>query len=416
MNSELAKLIKACWSLLPAKRPSFTDIRASLRNILQDVRDQPMLLMPAFGRWEVTQRPIQGDLAKNLSNYAASSEKWTFSTEVLSFDFSNSSTNHPETQQFDIFNNTNSSFKYKIDKYTDCDLILAFTKGSGTIKPHTRKIIDVKVTVKIKTTKSLRIPVSLGTSKDFIDIIIRCDAGVFGVTPSLLPQGKEDDLKVPQILVDLKAALINNQGLQKVNIFLQAGDAAELKRLQELANRGEFSPKLPHNPHVIANLIKVWFRTLPQGLMNSISPNALMDSVTVLQFLVCSNPANKTTPKSISITIAPNLFFAHDLETTKLSGKCSDMIQTLIQARIAAPATSNNQSSTSTSSSTGAPTNTTTPSSSTGAPTSTRTNSTGAPSPSPSSTCLSTGSSPSPSPSPRVISANSSASTSTGSN
>lgn len=43
----------------------------------------------------------------------------------------------------------------------------------------------------------------------------------------------------------------------KTEIFLKAGDAADVKRLKELINRGEFSPTTPTSPHDVASLIKV---------------------------------------------------------------------------------------------------------------------------------------------------------------
>lgn len=97
--------------------------------------------------------------------------------------------------------------KYRIDKYTDSDMNISFSKSSGSIKPvsylftffanlwqHSSKEVEAKLMIRSKNNKTLRVPMQIGDDRHYIDVIIRCDAGLFDVDPSTLPTAIDEGI------------------------------------------------------------------------------------------------------------------------------------------------------------------------------------------------------------------------------
>ncbi|KAH3757595.1 Serine/threonine-protein kinase STY46 [Pelomyxa schiedti] len=355
ISASFAKLIKACWHGVPAKRPTILEVRECLRKIdLEEAQLHAMLLRPACGNWETGQGVTDEGTTTDVNSEAA--PKWLVPSEVLSFDLSASAfpIATPVTHSFDIFNNTDTQLKYSFENYDDGNLSISLNKTKGNIKPKARKALEVSVTLVSKTNTALRIPLLIAGDKQFIDFIIRSDAGLFGVDPMSLNREIDSGLKVPAVLILFKKALIHNQGLETPNIFMQPGDPAEVKRLQELANRGQFVATMQQSPHDIAQLIKVWFRNLPTGLLNEIPPEVLdsIDSLeqclqtirklsyfnqVVLEWLMRmlttvakKQAVNKMTPQLLAFAIAPNLFHARDLEAKRHLQATTDLLHMMI--------------------------------------------------------------------------------------
>ncbi|KAH3767115.1 mitogen-activated protein kinase kinase kinase [Pelomyxa schiedti] len=356
-NPNLAKLIRNCWQVSASKRPPFTEIRDILRKISAESQAQTSKAPVSISGGVKSSSTVESD------SVSSGSGKWMLSAEVLSYEMvgttASTKTSLSQVQSFFIFNNTDSKLKYKLDKFTDSDITLSFNSTSGSIKPREKKDIEVKLTCRTKNNKSLKVPLLIGTERVYLDVIVRCDAGVFGADPGTLKMGVDDRLSVPEVLITLKTALLRNNGLDKPEIFMQPGDPAEVKRLKELLNRGEFDINAPSiSAYDIASLIKVWFRSLPTGLLNEIPAHMLVGAETVDQCIaaiqklnptnqvilewllkllidvVNKSSVNRMNSQNLAIAFAPNLYQAIDLETNRLVQPCADLLQVVIAWRV----------------------------------------------------------------------------------
>jgi len=75
-------------------------------------------------------------------------------------------------------------------------------------------------------------------------------------------------LKIPTVLVTLKKYLLDTGSLSLNGLFRLTGDEKELKHVKDQLNKGAFTGCT--DKHCVANLIKVWFRELPQHVLNVI--------------------------------------------------------------------------------------------------------------------------------------------------
>lgn len=91
--------------------------------------------------------------------------------------------------------------------------------------------------------------------------------------------------RIPRILIFLKDEMIKYNGLNTVGIFRLAPDAEECAFTKKEINSGRW---LTHrrqehpDPNVFANLLKVWFRELPESLLNSVPQAQITNCTTVL--------------------------------------------------------------------------------------------------------------------------------------
>eukprot|EP00501_MAST-03F_sp_TOSAG23-6_P000220 GSMAST32.ASY1.ANO1.225.1 assembled CDS len=136
------------------------------------------------------------------------------------------------------------------------------------------------------------------------------------------------------ILLMLSRLLINSGGLNGEGIFRLAPDKNERNKSIEQINRGTFRGG-DGDVNLYANLIKVWFRDLPNGILNAIDektiemvadeggikkagqfvislpePNKtiflwLLD---LMEKVVLNNHVNRMKPRALAIVIAPNLY------------------------------------------------------------------------------------------------------------
>lgn len=159
----------------------------------------------------------------------------------------------------------------------------------------------------------------------------------FGVPPKMLAQKEKlpgYESPIPRVLVQMNAYLQNNSGYYAVGIFRKAPDSTENSDIKKLLDSGNFDVR-GCDVHVMANLIKVWFRDLPTPILDSIDPEvkqriasaqstqAAADLLqrfpepqrSIIMWLldVCVNIAryedrNKMTAQNLAIVIGPNLF------------------------------------------------------------------------------------------------------------
>ena len=140
---------------------------------------------------------------------------------------------------------------------------------------------------------------------------------------------------IPVILVKLYGALKDNGGLEEEGIFRLAPDAVKCDELREaLDNDGEALERIGKgtDAHILANLIKIWFRRLPIRLLAGISSEqigacdsgakcmALLQGFPTLQkglFLWLlemmadgaeRGSVNRMNERAIAIVVAPNLY------------------------------------------------------------------------------------------------------------
>ncbi|ETO35527.1 hypothetical protein RFI_01536, partial [Reticulomyxa filosa] len=96
----------------------------------------------------------------------------------------------------------------------------------------------------------------------------------FGVSPRQLPGVKLPNYtaKIPKVLVTLKERLVTANGYQQTGVFRLQPDARDSNTVKSALDSGTFKPTdLPLDANIYANLIKVWFRELPEPLLHSIT-------------------------------------------------------------------------------------------------------------------------------------------------
>lgn len=167
----------------------------------------------------------------------------------------------------------------------------------------------------------------------------------FGIPPHQLEtvavEGRGYGSRVPVVLEQMKKCLVDAGGLTVEGIFRLAPDFSESEFVKQQLNERRFVGC--NDPHILANLIKVWFRDLPSPILSSIKLSHLQDCeksdkavhtiyhcmdepqrsyllwLLDLAVLVSSKQSlNKMTAKNLSIVWGPNLFRAEGDPTTSL--------------------------------------------------------------------------------------------------
>ena len=268
------------------------------------------------------------------------------------------------------------------------DYTITFTPSSGTLKPRKSAKLKAKLTVRSKVNTNCRVTVHIndGASSHVVTAKIRCDTGVFGVDPHALEAARDPDngLVVPVLLINLKRQLVANGGLRSEGVFRLAGEQTELRVAKDSINRAAVASLiarnrssstvgssgrrdasaagvhgrsativgggisgfggpgrvlgcvdgLPDDVNDLATLIKIWYRELPQPLLNVLPEARIMDSADIdtcvaaldaleplsralldwLLDLMLDVAANRETTKmtaqNLAIVIAPNLYEA----------------------------------------------------------------------------------------------------------
>ena len=174
----------------------------------------------------------------------------------------------------------------------------------------------------------------------------------FGVNPKQLPgiSFNQYQSKIPKVLHMLRSALEEANGYQQVGIFRLAPNASDNKAVKEKIDKGQLeNSEEKVDVNVYANLIKVWFRDLPDPLLNCVNPDKIehvatqSDAANVVNsfpepnksiFLwlcdMCVDIArfektNKMSAQNMAIVVGPNLFntdkFENPMKAMTYSGK-----------------------------------------------------------------------------------------------
>ncbi|MCO5612441.1 hypothetical protein L7F22_066708 [Adiantum nelumboides] len=158
---------------------------------------------------------------------------------------------------------------------------------------------------------------------------------------------------VPTILLLLQERLYKQGGLKTEGIFRINPDNSKEEQLREQMNKGV----VPHDidPHCLAGLIKAWFRELPKGVLDSLSPeqvmqchtedrclalvkalpstqSALLDwAVSLMADVVQEEANNKMNARNVAVVFAPNMTQMLDpLMALKHAVQVMNLLKTLI--------------------------------------------------------------------------------------
>ncbi|KAG0473219.1 hypothetical protein HPP92_015076 [Vanilla planifolia] len=119
----------------------------------------------------------------------------------------------------------------------------------------------------------------LGVPSEFLpDIpskVPSASSSVFGVSAKSMQCSYDSrGNSVPTILLSMQICLYSQGGLQAEGIFRINAENGQELMVREQLNKGF----VPHgvDPHCLASLIKAWFRELPSGVLDSLTPEMVM--------------------------------------------------------------------------------------------------------------------------------------------
>lgn len=155
-------------------------------------------------------------------------------------------------------------------------------------------------------------------------------ASVFSVSPqSMQCSIDERGNSVPTILIMMQKRLYQGGGLQAEGIFRINGENSQEECVRNQLNKGVIPKGI--DVHCLAGLIKAWFRELPKGVLDSLSPEqvmhcntedecsqlvkllppieaALLDwAINLMADVVQNEQYNKMNARNIAMVFAPNM-------------------------------------------------------------------------------------------------------------
>lgn len=168
--------------------------------------------------------------------------------------------------------------------------------------------------------------------------------------------------RLPSILILLAKSLIERDGLKTEGIFRVPAEAAALQRSRAALNagRGMFALEHEDGPHIVAGLIKDWFRSLPQSLLGKISAYVFKENlvnmnlpdeelfetvcnlleepnksvfcwiIDLLSMVCVHGKENLMTPKALSVVFAPSLWSDVSTESFEVLNNVARVIEKCI--------------------------------------------------------------------------------------
>ncbi|KAH3762533.1 GTPaseactivating protein gacA [Pelomyxa schiedti] len=267
--------------------------------------------------------------------------------------------NKPLVDRLTIRNNNNYNVKFHFEPCFPREFQLNFSPADGTIKANKEKEIKAKLVIRSKVNQNFKVNLQIeGAGCIFLTARIRCETGVFGVDPTTLDQVQDGEFKVPAVLVALKKAFFENDGLDQEGVFRLAGEQLEVKQFKQQMNKGDFS--MPTDVNAIATLIKIWYRELPTPVLNTLPSKQISDCSTVsdsvqlfqalqepylgltnwlldlLLTVTANRTVNKMTAQNLAIVVAPNLYEAmtpDPMEALVMSQKAAQFVHNLLTWR-----------------------------------------------------------------------------------
>lgn len=273
----------------------------------------------------------------------------------MEFSFGGGKDEEEGSDELIITNQKAVKVKYKIEAAPSTQCVIKANPDTGSIAPGKDKKVKLKAEVKEKVNLTFKLTVHVGEATHFINVRVRSVTGVFGTDPTTLDLIEDEELMVPEVLVLMKKSLIANEGLKTEGIFRLAGDVSDIAYLKDQMNRKLFQKS--DNVNTVATLIKVWFRELPDPILNKVPQesifyssdpekciNAYRDMVepsktllTWLLDLLCMTTAhsgvNRMTPQNLAIVVAPNLYDSSSsdpMEGLVMSQKCVQFLNNVL--------------------------------------------------------------------------------------
>ncbi|ESW22177.2 hypothetical protein PHAVU_005G123300 [Phaseolus vulgaris] len=158
----------------------------------------------------------------------------------------------------------------------------------------------------------------------------RSSASVFGVsTESMQLSYDSRGNSVPTILLLMQRHLYSQGGLQVEGIFRINADNGQAEHVRDQLNQGVVPEGI--DVHCLAGLIKAWFRELPTGILDSLSPEQVMQcqteeecaeivrhlphteaslldwAINLMTDVVQHEHVNKMNARNIAMVFAPNM-------------------------------------------------------------------------------------------------------------
>ncbi|KAG1689415.1 hypothetical protein DVH05_002216 [Phytophthora capsici] len=188
----------------------------------------------------------------------------------------------------------------------------------------------------------------------------------FGLPLEQVPKRRVEgyETKLPAVLEMMKTCFLAHNGVRTEGVFRLAPDQKEYNEVKAAINDGSFEDC--SNVHIMASLIKVWFRELPVSLFNMLpeqqialtcelvdpDPKVVLQSLKTLPVLhqtavlwlldllnevIKHEHENKMTAKSMAIVIAPNLLTVETSDAAAVVTtyrQVADYVQLLLRARL----------------------------------------------------------------------------------
>jgi hypothetical protein len=220
---------------------------------------------------------------------------------------------------------------------------VTITPTSGVLKK--RQTCTVCVTLQCWTTVSLAQVITFDVEDGphyFLPVRGTSVKSAFGCVVKESELESDAYGRAPPALIALARRLHESQGYLRTHIFRQQADEEQRLKAMDAVNRGA-SLAFCSDPNVPAVLIKQWFRDLPSGLLDEISPDALSklgpDSsekqlldvlsalteprrtlflwlVSLLANVSVYEGSNQMGAKNLAVVISPNLYRVEDRNLT----------------------------------------------------------------------------------------------------
>nr|CAB3452663.1 unnamed protein product [Digitaria exilis] len=179
-------------------------------------------------------------------------------------------------------------------------------------------------------------------------------ASVFGVSPESMQCGYDDKgNSVPKILLLMQERLYAQDGLKAEGIFRITPENSQEEHVREQLNSGIVPDDI--NVHCLASLIKAWFRELPEGVLDSLSPEQVLHCntedqcvelvellpptraallhwiVELMADVVEEEESNKMNARNVAMVFAPNMTQMSDPLTALMHAvQLMNLLKTLI--------------------------------------------------------------------------------------
>jgi len=179
-------------------------------------------------------------------------------------------------------------------------------------------------------------------------------ASVFGVSPESMQCGYDDKgNSVPKILLLMQERLYAQDGLRAEGIFRITPENSQEEHVREQLNSGIVPDDI--DVHCLASLIKAWFRELPEGVLDRLSPEQVLHCnteeqcielvkllpatqaallhwvVELMADVVEEEESNKMNARNVAMVFAPNMTQMSDPLTALMHAvQVMNLLKTLI--------------------------------------------------------------------------------------